>query len=294
MTTSQRTFGVYVPLPKFHWDGDACELAPGVRIERNHEPLDLSRFKSYLTPQELNGLPDKQSHWATFEVTENGQLSSAEVTNLMLLALWLAKATEIKAAYRFEIGKEKAEGVLGMTRLFDQFQYVKGSTHKKFEDKDLQSASSYFKAMLTIQRDTRLFMAQILTLNACWQHQWHAAILFFATATEALLTYSESHGLTKRLAIAYACLLHIAKADRDAAFSDFRECYATRSDIVHGRSLKIPKTDRLANVVRWQNLIRNLWVHILQKPKLVAVLNGSDAQREAYIAPMVNGYVPPP
>lgn len=293
MPAGKRKFDVYIPLHEFHWSGNDLEVAPGIHIQKLATAPDLTPFKLGLTPLELRNLPDEVSHWLVFETSEGAEPSGA-LANLFLLALWLARPTRTHIAFRFEIGKEAAETYTTMARLYDRFEYVKGSTDAKFNDADLVKASAMFQQLLTIQSDTRLFMAQIITLNACWQFHWHAAIVLFASATETLLTYSEAPGLTKRLAVAYACLLHTAKRDRDAAFSDFRECYKTRSDVVHGRGLNIPKADRLAKVVRWQSLLRSLWVHVLQNPSLILILNGDDAHREAYIAPVVRGYSPPP
>lgn len=294
MNVSHRMFDVYVPLHGFHWDGNDLEFVPGLHIKRLTTTPDLTRFENGLTPREFGNLRNEVSHWLTFETSEGIKPSPGVVSNLFLLSLWLTKSTKTHVAFRFKIGKEAAESETGVVRLLDRFQYVEGSTHTKFDDHDLRKAGSYFQAMLKIPPDTRLFMGQILTLNVCWQLHWHAAILFSATATETLLTYSESPGLTKRLSVAYACLLHTTQQDRDVAFSDFRECYKTRSDIVHGRTLNIAKSDRLERVVRWQNILRTLWAHILTNPILIGVLNGDDMQREAYIAPLVSGYVPPP
>jgi hypothetical protein len=243
---------------------------------------------------ELGNLKNEVSHWLTFETTSGVDPSSGVVSNLFLLSLWLAKATKTHIAFRFKVGKEAAEDLTRMARYLDQFEYVEGSTHEKFDNDDLRKAGQYFQAMFSMPVDTRLVMAQILTLNGCWQSHWHSAISLFAAASETLLTYLKAPGLTERLATAYACLLHTAKHERDSAYLDFRECYETRSDIVHGRGLNVPKADRLAKVVRWQNLLRNLWIHILGDPSLIAVLNGDDALREAHIAPIVKGYSPPP
>lgn len=290
---NQRRFDVFIPLHDFAWDGDTFEFGPGLCLKRLASTSFLDRFAKGLTPLELASLPDQVSHWLTFESNSRGH-SSGALANLLMLSLWLAKSTKTHVAFRFKVGKDETTNETGIARLFDCFQYVEGSTHAKFEDADLRQAGAFFAALLDIPADTRLFMGQILTLNGCWQSHWHAAIALFASATETLLTYSEAQGLTKRLAVAYACLLHNDKNDRDAAYAEFRECYKTRSDIVHGRSLSVPKIERLAKVVRWQNLLRSLWGRILRDPDLVAMLNGDDVQRAGHITPMVKGYTPPP
>src|SRR5205823_1273542 len=115
------------------------------------------------------------------------------------------------------------------------FAWVSGATHGDFDDPDLRSAATYCQTLHGLCRARgRLNDALILTATGCWSHRWQAALICYAAAAEALLTYSTAPGITRRLAASYACLVETQTARRDAAYEEFRALYSVRSDIMHG------------------------------------------------------------
>jgi hypothetical protein len=202
----------------------------------------------------------------------------------------MAEPTRAHIEFRFEIGFEDAAGYTQVSRQHDRMQWVRGAVAEGHIDDDIATATRHYQALLAIGRNGRLNDALILTLQGCFQTRWQAALMLFVAAAEALLTSSKRPGLTKRLALAYACLLHTDKVDRDAAYDEFSECYAGRSDVVHGRGSNIAQTDRLKLVARWSTLLRDLWSHVLVTPRLVAILEGTDAQRAAFFQTVTKGY----
>jgi hypothetical protein len=159
---------------------------------------------------------------------------------------------------------------------------VEGAQHDVFDDTDLQTAASYYSVLQNLCSSRgRLNDALILTLTGCWSHSWQAALISHAAAAEALLPYS-----TKPVPQTQAPL-------RDAAYQEFRSLYSIRSDIMHGRTNNVPSADRLPILARFQDALRQLWRVILRSQPLVAVLEGTDTQREAHFLALEAAYSPP-
>lgn len=283
----------HVPLQHFRWDGERCDVGGGVHLERRRSLPDLRGQEKELARSAQARLVDEVTHWLNFEVIDGASRSTAEITNLFLLALWIVKATKTEVSFRFEFGEIESHEFNSVVCVLDRFQWVPGVTDDRFDDADLDQATAYFQTLLGIADSGRLNHALLLTLAACWSNRWQVALMLAAAAAETLLTYSTGPGLTRRLALAYACLVAQAPQDRDAAFREFIACYVVRSDIVHGRGMRIPETDRLAELVRWQHLMRSAWRAILETPTLIAVFEGTDAQREAWMKAATSSYSPP-
>jgi hypothetical protein len=215
--------------------------------------------------------------------------------NLVLLALWLVKPTKTHVAFRFHLGHEAAAVEKWRQRVLDRFAWVSGVTLNNFDDRDLRVAATYYPMLHDVCcARGRLNNALILTATGCWSHQWQAALISYAAAAEALLTYSTAPGITHRLATSYACLVETETARRDAAYGEFRALYSVRSDVMHGRTHNVPPSDRLPFLARFQKLLRTVWWVALSSSKLIALLEDSDAQREAYFLPLTSSYTPPP
>jgi hypothetical protein len=287
-----RRFYVHVPLQQFRWEGEHAEVAQGIHLIRRCELPELAGREKELGKDEQRRINEDVTHWLCFEQSDGDALSSAEKANLFILALWLAKPTKTEMSFRFEIGFDAAQDETIMYRLLDRMQFVQGAVEAKYTDDDIVVASVYFLALKAVTKPGRLNDAMILTLQGCWQGRWQAALVLSAAAAEALLTSSKKRGLTHRLSVAYACLLHTIKVDRDAAYSEFKDCYAGRSDVVHGRGMNVAEADRLKLVVRWGTVLRALWRHILVTPGLIATLEGTDMQREVFLEAVTAGYVP--
>lgn len=284
-----RRFEVHVPLPEFRWRGELWNVAPGILVERREEPVSLHGRESELGESERRALKEDVTHWLSFTVDGIGRCTSAEIMNLVLLALWLVKSTRVHACFRFKFGVDDADGETTVFRLLDRFQWIDGAIDERFEDDDLQEASRLFSTMQQIDRAGRLNTGLVLTLDGCFQHRWQSALALFAAAAESLLTYSTSRGLTKRLANSYAILVGGDEPSRDEGFNEFVGCYRVRSDVVHGRSALVPASERIPLLIRWQRLLRRLWRRVLGDPAALSALEGSDAMREEFFRAKIAG-----
>ncbi len=288
-----RRFDVFAPLQDFYWSGQDHSFGSQVVLKRFDASPDLSGLESYVSKPEWERAANSD-HWLTFPWIDGADISPSEVINLFLLSLWLVKPIRSQVALRFEIGRDNAAHEKTMSRLLDRFAWIPGSIDPDISDEDVRKASTYYSELEHLCRERgRLNNAMLLTVSGCWSHGWQTALICHAAAAETLLTYATGHGLTRRLATSYACIVASDSPSRDAAFAEFATLYSARSDIVHGRMHNIARTDTLPTLLRFQNLLRRLWSAILVSKKLLSALELDDTGRQAYLAQIENGYAAP-
>ena len=287
-----RRFEIYAPLQDFLWDGDDFELVAGLWIKRFPKAPDVSGLHEWIAKDEWERASGA-GHWLNFDWLEGAIPAPAEITNLVLLSLWLVKPTRTHIAFRFELGRDAAVNEKSRKRLLDRFTWVAGATHTDIDDIDLKTASSYYSRLAALcPARGRLNDALLLTISGCWSHAWQVALICHAAAAEALLTYATGPGITRRLAKSYACVTETDAAKRSIAYREFVELYSVRSDIMHGRTHNVAATDRLPTLIRFQEVLRRLWRAVLSDPALPTVLEGTDTQREAHLQALERGFVP--
>jgi hypothetical protein len=286
-------FDIYAPLQEFHWDGDSFELSPGLWVTRFQHTPDLQGWNARLSVDEQDKLFFAE-HWLTFRWDEGAEPSPAANVNLVLLALWLVRPTKTHVAFRFQLGPNSTTTGSGRSRLLDRFQWIPGATYDQFDTRDLQLASDYYKVLCDLHCNRgRLNDALVLTLSGCCSRQWQVALICYAAAAETLLTCASGGGVTKRLSIAYACLVETELHRRNSAFKEFRALYSIRSDIMHGRAHSVPANDRLPSLANFADMMRKLWLVVISSSPVIEALEGADAQRKAYIDQISVGYSPP-
>lgn len=284
---------IYAPLENFLWDGDSFQLGPSVWIKRCSALPDLSTLTDTLAPIERVRLKHVR-HWLCFESIGREAPYPGEIENLVLLSLWLVTPTATQIPLRFYVNGGGAQGDGDAKRLLDRFMHLPDAAHNGFNDVSLQDASELFTKLPAVcAARGRLNDALLLTLTGCWDHAWQSALICHSAAAEALLTYATEGGITRRLAAAYACLTEADPLKRDAAFDEFYAVYAARSDIMHGRTHRIERDERLPTLARVQQLLRRLWRAVLSSPATIAALDGTDEERKAYFTELQLGYVPP-
>lgn len=287
---TSRTFDIYIPLKHFRSTVDRFELAPGLFIQRLSERPDLHYWWERLGRADQDDV-SRAVHWLIFRWRDGTEPEPRDQLYLMLLALWLVKPTKTEAAYLFQLGPDATSDGEVFFRLHDLFACIPGTANEKFSKAELTTASRYHSELQNLYGNRgRLNDALLLTLAGCFAHFWQVALVSYAAAAETLLTYSKARGLTERLALAYACLLEANKKQRDVAVQEFRNLYAVRSDIMHGRTYAVPIADRLTNLKGFTDLMRKLWQHVLSSKTVIAELEGTDRQRAAYFKRLSAGY----
>lgn len=285
-------YTVYAPLTDFVWDGEDFLRFPKLEIRKNRHSFNLRGNEDCLSDFQRDKL-FYADHWLTFEWDDESEPSAAETVNLFLLSLWLVKPTKANVQLRFHVNQDSASDQVGMTWIMKEvFSWVPESVSDSFTSGDLESAASYFERVRSIHlARRRLHHAIFLTYAGCVATNWAVAFICFTSAAEALLTHSRKPGLTKRLAVAFACLTQINQPDRDRAYLEFRDLYNVRSDIIHGRLYLRSDLDRLGTLARFQEALRDVWRAIL--PGHYASLEGCDDQRREFFEKLQSSYQPP-
>lgn len=294
VTANMSGFTVYSPLSRFEWDGDSHQIAPGLEVIRRPAfPYPLRDLDEGLTRFEKDEL-FFADHWLRLAWRDGSDPSAAENVNLFLLALWVEQPTRAHVKFRFCVNDDQGEAPGGMSRLFDQFQWIEGGVTDKVSTPNLATAGTLFPLMRNaLVTRHRLSNALYLTFSGCNAIQWQVALACYAAAAEALLTYKTGKGITQRLASAFAVLMDTAPAARDDHFNDFRDLYSKRSDVMHGRGHLIPAADRLPVLARFGDALRSLWRTVLLSQPATQALEGTDAQRRVFFQTQQGAWVPP-
>lgn len=289
-------YKVLAPLSNFNWAGNDFSFSGLCAIKRLTDRPDLSRCDEALScvdkEDELNSI----SQWLIIEQSSTEELTASEKINLFLLSLWIVLPTRTQIKFRFEFPHETGRGQSSsMVRYYDHFQRIEGYAEEEIKTEHLDELAGYFDVVREIYLNRkRLWSSLIFTLRGCMAIDWQVAFICFSAATEGILTYSEKHGITKRLAKSFACLTKIEPHDRHAAYKDFTHSYKIRSDIMHGRTegLKDPKKN-LDELAKFSDLLRELWKTVLSSRTYWSELEKTDIEREAWFTNKENGYNPP-
>jgi hypothetical protein len=282
---------VLMRLLNFRWDGDQLDFAPGIVIKRFPEPPDLSLYARGISQQELER-QDVGTHWLSLTWEEGSEPTSGAIANLFLFSLWIVRTTRTHIDFRFWHADGRTR--FGSSRLLDRFSWIPDNVSDEYSTGDLAQASAIYAVLIEIYlRKGRLNDCLLMSISGCWSHYWQTALVCHAASIEAILTYSTGPGITRRLAMAYACLIEVDQAAREAAFREFSKLYNARSDIMHGRTFQIPLADRLAILDRLQLVLRQLISKVCSDAQLRAVLEDADDKRQAYFDAIQFGFTPP-
>ncbi len=283
---------VWAPLTAFKWEGDRFDAGPAFQIVRPRNVPDLSEGRKRLSDLERRAVDDA-SHWLTFTMAREEVLKPSEKINLFQLALWVAVRTRTQVVVSFR--RQQDVGPPRVVSHYDRFQPLEVDPQQSIDTNRLQEARRYLQSIEDIYpARKRLRNALVLTFAACTSVHWQVRVICFSAAAEAILTYSEKRGVTKRLCRSFACLTEKLKPARDSAYLGFKRLYHVRSEIMHGRAMDRTDVDQnLTDTGRFSDMLRQLWRRVLSSPEAMRELEENDEARHAFFARIQQGYVPP-
>lgn len=269
---------VWAPLVGFSWTGLERQIANDTWIRQGSSYHGYEQF-AYVLAEEERDRCRETGHWLRVIQSRGDRLSASEKLNSFLIALWIVRPTLTQVPFRFE---EAQSGTKPFARHLDRFQWVRGQAAEDVRDEHLDTVARLLPELRAAYADgRRLRTALVLTLRGCFSRDWQSALVCFAAAAEAMLTYSREPGLTDRLAKSYAKLVSRSQPAAKRAQDHFKKLYALRSDIVHGRSYgRRNSGHNLRDLAAFSNLLRRLWSAVLVRPELRKGLDGDDQQRE--------------
>ncbi len=280
----------WVPLEDLPWFGGEVPLAPGVRITgRTAEELrvEFQPDLEYWLAKE----PGTAMHSLAVDIPNGLSLRAAEVVQCFLFSLWVARPTRAHATWRLEKDADHFTGA----RYFDQFQFNRTDVEDEVNLADFAVSAATLPALAGIYGvGRRLKTALVLSVRGCESIAWQVSLICHGAALEALMTYSTSSGITKRLSKCFACLTETDQAQREIAYQEFMQLYSFRSDLLHGRGFDYTDGDEnLRKLSRMQRALRSVWSLILVDPALRVELEREDVGRKAYFQTLCAGFAPP-
>lgn len=231
------------------------------------------------------------THWLLFEQKDNDILNESEKINIFLIALWISSPTKTQVKISFK----SSENMYTVSRYLDRFKCNISYSIYKIDNELLTKVNEYIDSIMNIYVNSkRIYNSLLLNLCGNFSISWQVAFICFSSAMEAILTYSERPGITKRLAKSFACLTETQKSKRDLEFKRFIELYKIRSDIMHGRAMNYDDANmNLNNLNKYETLLRKLWQLILPSKDIIGELEKSDADRKIFFDKTEKGYQPP-
>ncbi|MBI1962835.1 MAG: hypothetical protein HYS37_05645 [Candidatus Rokubacteria bacterium] len=267
----------WAPLIGFEWSGSERQVAPDTWVRPCSAYRGFEHFAGVVAEEELGRCRDV-GHWLHIVGSRNDDLSASEKINSFLLTLWIVRPTATHVPFRFE---ETESGTKPFARHLGRFQWIKGEVREDVRDIDLVRVSRLLPELRgAYAQRKRLCNALVLTLHGCHAKSWQVALVCFAAAAEAILTYSREPRIAERLATSYAKLVSKSGPAARKAQEQFKALYAVRSHIMHGRSSELRDATRnLRTVAAFSSLLRRLWHAVLECPQLRQRLDGDDNQR---------------
>jgi len=272
----------WAPLVDFPWSGQRLDFSSHMAIVPAADYSGYEEF-SYVVAGEDRQRCREIGHWLRIAQDSEDRSSLGEKVNAFLVSLWVVRPTMTHIPFYFG---ETQSGTKAFWRLLDRVQWIRSQARPDLNENHLRKVQSAFDDLIAIYKARgRLRNALVLTFRASAARDWQVGFVCFAAAAEAILNYSNSRGVTDRLARSYAKLVGDSAKSRRMAESRFRRLYRIRSDIVHGRAHdRKQRAQNLKDLASFSNLMRQLWRVVIGDKVLRGALDGEDSDRERALA----------
>jgi len=229
----------YFPLTHYYSNLESFVFDSNVEIKKN--PYDLNKAKNLIG---LSQYALEECRNTQFWVVVSGNISSDSASILvysLLISLWAAGPVKVFTKYKFR-------DYNNVIIIHDYFHHNRYINYKNANADILLISKKYYAYFKQIaKRNRRLNTALVTMFFGFISYQWKVAFICFSSALEAILTYDQGKGITKRLAKSYASFTEIKKIKRNKEYRNFINLYTLRSDIMHGKDRK------------FKNVNKNLW-----------------------------------
>lgn len=264
-------------------------ITKDIKIILNQDLPSLEPLSNFLTRNKIRKFKDV-SYWLTI----NSEINEIEeIINIVQLALWIIKPTELQIHFYSNLKQKKYEHK--GKYLFSRFIYIYKYINYKFEYQDIDKLKTNLPVMLSLYKKKRYKNSIVFNYHGCITKSWETAYILLSTTFESLLTHKNKWGVKKKLAWAYAILTEIKIEKRQKAFEDFRDIYKIRSEILHGESYEDKHSNEKYNremLAKCRDMLRNLWQVILNSEEMIENLSGDDKVRGNYFQKIANGWMP--
>jgi len=268
----------WAPVFNFPWDGGPCTISENLSLVAAgaYTEYESEDFKRFLSVEEIDECRSVE-YWLDVRQSLRESISVRMRLNSFLLALWLARPTRTYLALRFD----ETDGERVVARILDRFQWIEGFVADSLSVEDIARVRAMLPSLLDIYTTSRrLRNALVLTFRARVTNDWQSSFICTAAAAEALLTCSQGPGVVHRLADAFARLTASSDRERKDRRDLFKQLYAVRSEIMHGRSHDRRNGEaNLKSLGAIHDVVRHLWNVILDSNEIRAALDADDESR---------------
>jgi hypothetical protein len=277
---SESRIHAWAPLSGFPWRGERFDVANDLFVVpanayKGYEEVD--GIRQFLSPEEVEECRSI-GHWLEAHQRLRDEVSVRVRMNSFLLALWIARPTRTRLTVRFQ---EIDEGERVASRILERFQWIEGYVVEEVSTGDLERVRSNVQPIIDLYTAShRLRNALVLTFRGCVATDWQSSFICLTAAAEALLTHSAGPGVVGRLADAFARLTSDSEEERRAQRDHFRQLYAVRSDIMHGRGHDRRTAEaNLNDLAGLRDAVRALWRRVLESSEIRKALDSDDKTR---------------
>lgn len=248
---------IWAPLDACRWAGTDFLLAEDTRITgpsayRGYEAEEFSRFLS----EDEREACRQARHWLNVVQPAHSAVSPATSVNLVLLALWMARATTTSVGLRFE---ESDTHVTSAVRVLERFQWIEGHAGDEIVDGDLRTTAALLAPLRRkYTGDLRVKHAVRFTFRGCVSRDWQVAFVCYWIALESLLAPHDLEG-PEAMAGRYAGVVGTVDGDPKPAVQ-LMALAKVRSDIVHGRGhIRTDPARNIEDLAAMSQAVRRLW-----------------------------------
>ena len=268
--------GSYFPLIEFDWTGKQFEITPSTRIVSGEGIVHAleTRFRPHgSTFQCMIGYDRyKRIVGTKYWLGIDASISPEEAENtaaLFLWSLWLAASTRVRIRDQFNIRSD------GFTPAWwtSTYEFNRMSPVENITIEVLNDVGWALPKIMSIysKRDNlpRLSEAAFLTHLGCKNKNWQSSFILWMASLETLvLEPRDQKGYTFTVCSRTARLLSGSKSEYGAYYTEMKELYSIRSDIVHGKfgarawDTNNPD-DRLRQLARLETVLKSVWRKVL-------------------------------
>ena len=261
------------------------ELAAGVRIEPvpewvKEKPalkvlswLDRKNIKSakltFAIEYDAEALGSPDPDWSD-QNPRSIQSVIDEKFVLASVALWLAKPCRLTCGPVLHFGRQGDPESLRRSGSLSTVLIRDDENENTPSSADFDQAGAFLEVILSLQRDTAIWLAIRMLVRALTESMWEARYLWQWVVLKALFGPDSGGETTYRLAQRIALFLGETPDNRKNLFETAKKAYSWRSKIVHGSRLsKLTPSKSKELTVFTEKVLRDALQKILGSPELV-------------------------
>lgn len=199
---------------------------------------------------------------------------------LSSIALWLAKPSRLTPGPVLHFGRTGDPASLRQSGSLRPILIAEEENDNVPTDEDLEQARQLLKVILSLHRDTTIWIAIRMLVRALNEPLWEVRYLLQWIILEALFGPESPNETTYRLTQRIGLFVGNGPDERRHLFEETKQAYTWRSKIVHGRRLsKLAPRKSLELVNSTERVIRESITKIIMTPTYLHQFNSKERDK---------------